>query len=681
MPKSWIYNSAKTEWQAKLQRLGLDDAGTIDELRRRMSEYVTAPPKHTPRPNPPSRPEMNPPTGTAGARDTTTVPDVTTGPPGESVAKTINQIRKWGCHFDGKDPVAFLERATELKKSYGYGDSQMLAGLPELFRGEALLWCRNCRDEWQDWGDFMQAFRDHFLPSRYRAQLLREIKDRYQKLDEPFHKFANELCTLMRRAGTLIPTEQLDQLYENMNPQYRYHISRGSLQKISELSAHASELDASDAECRARRPAPKPPVTASTAYGRTECCWRCKQRGHTRRDCQRPMRHADARQPILPPPLTPTTPTRTGTVGTITGPEGSHLQTFLADELPKFSTVQGPTDRIQHEIRVTTSVPIKQRYRPRNPAMQAVIDRAVEQMLRDGVIEPSNSAWSPPVVLVKKRDGSHRFCIDYRRVNDITERDAYPLPQITATLDKLRGAKYFSTLDLKSGYWQVPLTAKSRPVTAFTVPGKGLMQFRVMPFGLHSAPATFQRLLDQVLGPELEPEAFVYLDDIVICTRTFHRHLVVLREVFCRLREIKLRLNNDKCWFCISRIKYLGHIVDRDGIRTDSEKRLESPTGRLGRWAFELRQHDFEVKYRKGALNSVADALSRQPVAAGISRVRCAWYQRLWKAVRRNSAEVPDYRIRAGSYTATCFTNSTSTKFPRTTSGRSAYPATTGLGS
>ncbi|XP_026829827.1 uncharacterized protein LOC105274440 [Ooceraea biroi] len=193
-------------------------------------------------------------------------------------------------------------------------------------------------------------------------------------------------------------------------------------------------------------------------------------------------------------------------------------------------------------------------------------------MLRDGVIEPSNSAWSSPVVLVKKKDGSHRFCVDYRRVNDVTERDAYPLPQITATLDKLRGAKYFSTLDLKSGYWQVPLTAGSRPVTAFTVPGKGLMQFRVMPFGLHSAPATFQRLLDQVLGPELEPEVFVYLDDIVICTRTFDRHLTVLREVFCRLREAKLRLNNDKCRFCTSRIKYLGHIVDHDGIRTDPEK-------------------------------------------------------------------------------------------------------------
>jgi len=172
---------------------------------------------------------------------------------------------------------------------------------------------------------------------------------------------------------------------------------------------------------------------------------------------------------------------------------------------------------------------------------------------------------------VKKRDRKHRFCIDFRKVNEVTERDAYPLPHITATLDKLQGAKYLITLDLKQEYWQVPLARESRPTTAFTVPGKGLMQFRVMPFGLHSAPATFQRLLDQTLGPELEPNVFVYLDDIIVCNRTFNDHLATLQEVFRRLRAARL-LNPDKSRFCVPSLRYLGHVADQTGIHTDPEK-------------------------------------------------------------------------------------------------------------
>lgn len=162
--------------------------------------------------------------------------------------------------------------------------------------------------------------------------------------------------------------------------------------------------------------------------------------------------------------------------------------------------------------------------------------------------------------------------IDFRKVNSVSEMDAYPLPQITATLDKLRGARYLTTLDLKTGYWQVPLTDDSRPITAFTVPGRGLRQFRVMPFGLHAAPATFQRLLDRVLGLELEPYVLVYLDDIIIATATFDEHLRILAEVFLRLRDARLRPNVKKCQFCRDSLKYLGHVIDHRGIRTDANK-------------------------------------------------------------------------------------------------------------
>ncbi|KAL6416826.1 hypothetical protein ACFW04_013132 [Cataglyphis niger] len=264
--------------------------------------------------------------------------------------------------------------------------------------------------------------------------------------------------------------------------------------------------------------------------------------------------------------------TATRGLTTRTNNEKEKLQEFLRKEFEKFEGVQGSTNKIQHRIRLKNDSSIKQRYRPRNPAMQAIIDQEVEDMEAAGVIEPSTSAWSSPVVLVKKKDGKYRFCIDFRKVNDATEKDAYPLPQVTATLEKLRGAKYLSTLDLKQGYWQVPLESKSRPITAFTIPGRGLYQFKVMPFGLHSAPATFQRLLDKIISPALELNVFVYLDDIIIISKTFDDHLRLLTEVFRRLRDARLRLNPEKCKFCVDQLKYLGHVVDRKGIRTDPEK-------------------------------------------------------------------------------------------------------------
>lgn len=249
------------------------------------------------------------------------------------------------------------------------------------------------------------------------------------------------------------------------------------------------------------------------------------------------------------------------------------LEKFLQTELALCAKSDGRTTVLEHEIRLKPGViPIKQRYYPRNPAMQEVIDKEVKRMLEEDVIEPSNSAWSSPVVLIKKPTGKYRFCIDFRQVNNCSEKDAYPLPRINAILEKLRAAKYITTLDLADGYWQVPLADKSRPVTAFTVPGLGLFQFKVTPFGLHSAGATFQRLLDHVVGPALEPYAFAYLDDLILTSETFDRHLDLLREVLSRLRTAGLKLNVDKCHFCQTEMKYLGHVVNADGISTDPDK-------------------------------------------------------------------------------------------------------------
>ena len=136
-------------------------------------------------------------------------------------------------------------------------------------------------------------------------------------------------------------------------------------------------------------------------------------------------------------------------------------------------------------------------------------------MLQNGIVEPSRSPWASPIVLVQKKDGPTRFCVDYRKVNKVTRKDAYPLPRIDATLDTLAGSQWFSTLDLLSGYWQVQIQEDDRAKTAFCTT-EGLYQFRVMLFGLCNAPATFQRLMDLVLSGLQWAHCLVYLDDVII---------------------------------------------------------------------------------------------------------------------------------------------------------------------
>ena len=182
------------------------------------------------------------------------------------------------------------------------------------------------------------------------------------------------------------------------------------------------------------------------------------------------------------------------------------LKALLGEYLPKFEQLRGTTPLTQHRIRLREGQePIRQRYRTFNPAMQSIVDKEIDAMLKEGHIEPTSSPWNSGVVLAKKKDGRYRFCIDFRKVNEVTERDAYPLPPVQHILDQLREARFLSTIDLKNGYWQVALQPMSRPMTAFAIPGRGQFQFTVMPFGLHAAPATFQRLLDRVIGPDMEP--------------------------------------------------------------------------------------------------------------------------------------------------------------------------------
>ena len=179
---------------------------------------------------------------------------------------------------------------------------------------------------------------------------------------------------------------------------------------------------------------------------------------------------------------------------------------------------------MKHQIHMGNQPAIKQRVRRYPAARQEEERQLVEDMLAIGIIQESNSAWSSPTVLVKKKDGTTWFCIDYRRLNQVTKVDAYPLPHIEDSLNTLGGARFFCSLDLASGYWQVEMDAADREKTAFVTQGR-LYEFRVMPFGLVNAPATFERLMEGVLRGIAWSECLVYLDDILVFDPDFETTL------------------------------------------------------------------------------------------------------------------------------------------------------------
>ena len=193
-------------------------------------------------------------------------------------------------------------------------------------------------------------------------------------------------------------------------------------------------------------------------------------------------------------------------------------------------------------------------------------------MIQVGAIRCSNSPWANAVVLARKKDGFLRFCIDLRKVNARTIKDAYSLPCIDETLDCLGGAIIFTSLDLKSGYWQVEMDEESKALTAFMVGPLGFYECERMPFGLMNAPATFQHLMESCLGELHLNWCIIYLDDIIVFSKTPEEHLRRLRGVFYKLAKAGLKLKPSKCEFFKSRITYLGHIVSAAGIETDPKK-------------------------------------------------------------------------------------------------------------
>ena len=228
----------------------------------------------------------------------------------------------------------------------------------------------------------------------------------------------------------------------------------------------------------------------------------------------------------------------------------------------------GNTPLLEHGIE-THGPPLCQPYRRQNPAVRREEMTQVQQMLSSNVIRPSNSPWASPVVMVRKKDGSLRFCVDFRQLNAATIKDAHPLPWIDDLLDALHGAKWFSTLDLKSGYWQVPISEQDKEKTAFRTSSGQLFEFNQVPFGLCNAPATFSRLMDRVLAGLHWETCLFYLDDIIVFSSTWEEHLARFRKVFERLRHSKLKLGATECTFAAKEVSYLGHRVTEEGLLPD----------------------------------------------------------------------------------------------------------------
>lgn len=206
-----------------------------------------------------------------------------------------------------------------------------------------------------------------------------------------------------------------------------------------------------------------------------------------------------------------------------------------------------------------------------SPYVQKDVHAEIDRLLAIGAIFPCSSPWNNPVIAVRKPTGKIRLCIDARKLNSVTTKDAYPQPQLDRILTQLTDTKVLSSIDFSDAYHQVELDEESKLKTAFSVSGKGFFAYARMPFGLCNSGATLCRLVDQVIGCDLEPHVFVHMDDVIIATKTIEHHLSILQTIAQRLSSAGLTISPQKSRFCMQRLKYLGHIISADGIEPDHE--------------------------------------------------------------------------------------------------------------
>lgn len=232
----------------------------------------------------------------------------------------------------------------------------------------------------------------------------------------------------------------------------------------------------------------------------------------------------------------------------------------------------GRTHLCSHKIELLDGAkPVKQKCRYTSQAQHKSVEQEVESMLKRGVIVPCQSEWASPIVLVAKKDGTIRFCIDYRVVNRLTKLDSYPVPCIQETLTKFQGATVFSTFDLASGYWQVPMDVNSEEITSF-ICHLGTFMWKVMPFGLVNSGATMQRMVETVFGHLIGKCCFIYVDDLIVYSQNPEEHLSHLKLVFEAMVKARLKAKPKKCELFKDSVCYLGHRVSKNGIEADDSK-------------------------------------------------------------------------------------------------------------
>lgn len=260
----------------------------------------------------------------------------------------------------------------------------------------------------------------------------------------------------------------------------------------------------------------------------------------------------------------------------LTGDQKQILHAFLQKHRSVFASdlkELGKCSLQPHRIETGDAHPIRQRFYRQSPQVNAETNRQLEEMLDADIIEESTSMWQSPVVMVKKKNGQLRFAVDYRKLNAVTKQHTFPLPRLEDVFDTIgiSKANIFSTLDLASGFWQIPMDPETAHKSAFVTP-TGIYQWKRMPFGLVNAPASFQALMTQVLKGLNWKTCLVYVDDILVFSNSFQQHIQHLHDIFTRLESAGLTLKPNKCSFALKEVHYLGHVITKTGVKADVAK-------------------------------------------------------------------------------------------------------------